>query len=157
MIYPELRGLTLTQPWATLVAKLQKGWETRSWSTRYRGLIAIHAAKGFPRRAQQMSQEEPCLTATNCPPEDFPRGSILCIVQIINCVPTEGVRVTPNEVAFGDFGPGRYAWQLKHLSSLQYPIPCKGMLGLWTIPSEVREALNPVLAAAVLAQQEAGT
>ena len=33
----EVKALTLTQPWATLVAIGAKRIETRSWSTRYRG------------------------------------------------------------------------------------------------------------------------
>lgn len=45
-----IRGLTLTQPWATLVALGEKHYETRSWDTGYRGLVAIHAAKKFPAR-----------------------------------------------------------------------------------------------------------
>ncbi len=47
----DIRGLTLTKPWATLVALGHKRIETRSWSTVYRGPIAIHAAKGLPRWA----------------------------------------------------------------------------------------------------------
>jgi hypothetical protein len=42
-----MKGLTLTQPWATLVAIGAKRIETRSWPTRYRGLLAIHAGAGL--------------------------------------------------------------------------------------------------------------
>lgn len=42
-----MKAITLTQPWATLVALGAKSFETRSWSTPYRGPIAIHAAKGL--------------------------------------------------------------------------------------------------------------
>lgn len=42
-----MKALTLTQPWATLVAIGAKRIETRSWSTTYRGPLAIHAAKGL--------------------------------------------------------------------------------------------------------------
>lgn len=49
-----IRGLSLTQPWATLVAIDAKKVETRSWGTRYRGRVAIHAAKGFPTYAQDI-------------------------------------------------------------------------------------------------------
>lgn len=41
----DMKILTLTQPWATLVAVGAKRIETRSWRTDYRGPIAIHAAK----------------------------------------------------------------------------------------------------------------
>lgn len=44
-----MKGLTLTQPWATLVARGCKRFETRSWSTTYRGEVAIHAAKALPK------------------------------------------------------------------------------------------------------------
>jgi hypothetical protein len=43
-----MRCLTLTQPWATLVAVGAKQVETRNWSTRYRGRLAIHS----PSRSQ---------------------------------------------------------------------------------------------------------
>lgn len=42
-----MKTITLTQPWATLVAIGAKKIETRSWATSYRGQLAIHAAKGF--------------------------------------------------------------------------------------------------------------
>ena len=138
----EVRGLTLTQPWATLVALGLKRYETRSWDTGYRGLVAIHAAKKFPRDAQRLSQAEPFLTATNRPPDEFPRGVILCIVRVLSSVPT--MNITPPEspeLDFGDFGPGRYAWVLKSVLLFGNPIPCRGMLGLWALPDEVRERI----------------
>ena len=46
-----MKALTLTQPWASLVACGAKTIETRSWRTPYRGPVAIHAAKGFPADA----------------------------------------------------------------------------------------------------------
>jgi activating signal cointegrator 1 len=39
-----MKVLTLHQPWASLVALGVKTIETRSWSTKYRGPLAIHAA-----------------------------------------------------------------------------------------------------------------
>lgn len=40
-----MKIITLWQPWASLIALNLKQYETRSWSTKYRGKIAIHAAK----------------------------------------------------------------------------------------------------------------
>ena len=40
-----MKALTVKQPWAHLIAAGAKRWETRSWSTNYRGLLAIHASK----------------------------------------------------------------------------------------------------------------
>lgn len=39
-----VKTLTLLQPWASLVACGAKKIETRSWATKYRGPLAIHAA-----------------------------------------------------------------------------------------------------------------
>jgi hypothetical protein len=56
---PSIRALTPTEPSAWLVALGFKGFETRSWQTVYRGPLAIHAAKSFPRWAQDHCYEEP--------------------------------------------------------------------------------------------------
>jgi hypothetical protein len=45
-----MKALTLHQPWASLIAVGAKRIETRSWSTRYRGRILIHAGAKSPRR-----------------------------------------------------------------------------------------------------------
>lgn len=41
----KIKALTLYQPWATLIAIGAKKIETRSWDTKYRGPLAIHASK----------------------------------------------------------------------------------------------------------------
>lgn len=43
-----MKALTLWQPWASLIALGVKTIETRSWSTSYRGPLAIHAAAKRP-------------------------------------------------------------------------------------------------------------
>jgi hypothetical protein len=40
-----MKAITLWQPWATLLAVGCKHMETRSWPTKYRGEILIHASK----------------------------------------------------------------------------------------------------------------
>ncbi len=40
-----MRCLSIHQPWASLIAIGAKRVETRHWETRYRGPVAIHAAK----------------------------------------------------------------------------------------------------------------
>lgn len=43
-----MKALTLHQPWASLVALGVKTIETRSWSTKYRGQLVIHAGRSLP-------------------------------------------------------------------------------------------------------------
>lgn len=40
-----MKAITIWQPWAMLIALLEKGNETRGWPTKHRGPLAIHAAK----------------------------------------------------------------------------------------------------------------
>lgn len=40
-----MKAITVLEPWASLIACGAKKIETRSWETKYRGNIAIHAAK----------------------------------------------------------------------------------------------------------------
>lgn len=91
-----MKALTLTQPWATLVAIGAKRIETRSWATKYRGPLAIHAAKSFPREARQLCTTDPFLHAllqsgsTNVDLHgnlsDLPLGCVIAICELTNCI-----------------------------------------------------------------------
>ena len=40
-----MKVLTIKQPWATLIMQGYKRFEFRSWQTKYRGDLLIHAGK----------------------------------------------------------------------------------------------------------------
>ena len=46
-----MRVLTIKQPWATLIMQGNKRFEFRSWQTKYRGDLLIHAGKGIDNEA----------------------------------------------------------------------------------------------------------
>jgi len=48
-----MKCLSLTQPWASLMALGAKQIETRSWKTDFRGPVAIHASLNFPAYARE--------------------------------------------------------------------------------------------------------
>lgn len=104
-----MKALSLTQPWASLVAIGAKKIETRSWPTLYRGPIAIHAAKGFSKSARKTCGENPfreVLEAAgykfkSSPREhwyhtpypytlvsELPLGAIVAVARLHACVPT---------------------------------------------------------------------
>lgn len=131
-----MKALTLTQPYATLVAIEAKRYETRSWSTRYRGPLAIHAAKGFPGWAKDVCFEEHYCTVLGSVrkgPETLPIGAVIATANLVAVHRVEDVRgsLSEKEKAFGDYSDGRFAWELANVALLAQPIPAKGMLGLW--------------------------
>jgi hypothetical protein len=135
-----MKALTLTQPWATLVAIGAKRIETRSWYTLYRGPLAIHAAKGMPDWAMDICQEEPFRTVLRaagifgvC---DLPRGAVLATCRLATVKQTDLLtsaiaRLPEQELVFGDFSTGRYGWILDSVQSLPQPIRATGAQRLW--------------------------
>ncbi len=146
-----MKALSFTQPYATLVAIGAKTIETRSWTTQYRGPLAIHAAKGFPNDAKELCFEEPFLStladAGIDRPGQLPLGAVLAIVQLIDCQRiTTANRPGEPEASFGDYTPGRYAWVFRRNGRrLPVPIPVKGALGLWEwyAPADVLAMVSP--------------
>ena len=48
-----MKAITIQQPWATLIAEGYKEYEFRTWKTKYRGDILIHAGKGIDKKAME--------------------------------------------------------------------------------------------------------
>lgn len=48
-----MKVITIKQPYASLIAEGLKRYEFRTWRTRYRGEILIHAGKGVDKEAMK--------------------------------------------------------------------------------------------------------
>lgn len=150
-----MKAITILQPWASLIACGAKKIETRSWATKYRGSIAIHAGKGmqfadlsardpfFPVlwNAEQIKMTHKQRVKT------LPYGKVIAIADLVDCVLMDafnfgtdgkvngvwlvnGDCIEGNELAFGNYEPGRYAWILDNVRRIE-PVPAKGMQRLW--------------------------
>lgn len=161
-----MKALTLTQPWATLVAIGAKRIETRSWRALYRGPLAIHASKAFPEEARELCWE-PAFRAAIEPTGDYidytrysdltpddmehyyamPRGVIVAVVDLVDCVPTTDLAVEEPERSFGNYEPGRWAWLLTNLRRMPdgKAIPARGFQHLWTPTPDVLRAIEAQL------------
>lgn len=147
-----MKAITLTQPWATLVAIGAKRLETRSWHTAYRGSLAIHAAKALPRQARDLALTEPfygALWRGGFPwgASELPFGCVIATCELFTCsrvtaerhwrafenYPDGGFWLPPDEpeLAFGDYRPGRWAWALTNIQMLPEPVPARGLQMLW--------------------------
>ena len=157
-----MKALTLTQPYASLVAILAKGIETRSWGTRYRGTLAIHAAKRFPPEARDLLGRDPFRSVLREAIADgrltlvdgeLPVGAIVAVARLVH-VQRFGadaygrVRLAARrgslaryEHCFGGFNEGRYGFHLAEVRRLRTAVPCRGALGLWDVPAALEVAL----------------
>lgn len=94
-----MRILSLWQPWASLIALGFKTIETRSWATKYRGLVAIHATIKLPmvwlpfKDRSFVEALEPIvgLNEMGVPNIDrLPVGAILAVANLVECLPIFG-------------------------------------------------------------------
>jgi activating signal cointegrator 1 len=155
-----MKAITIWQPWASLKACDAKQFETRGWATRYRGPIAIHAASLNPLKLSipldAICEMRKVLTEAGIlkPNQDFrylPLGAIIATGELVDCheIVLHGGRgihsgdpgwletdrgiyePTDQELLFGDWTPGRYAWEITNVKMLPEPIPAKGKQRLW--------------------------
>lgn len=119
-----LKALSITEPYATLIAEGQKLIETRPWRTHYRGRILIHAsATRIPKAWRHLI---PRISNVHS-------GYVVAMADLVDCVEMtdEFIQTIPAaEREVGFYSPGRYAWILDNVEPVE-PFPAKGHLGLW--------------------------
>lgn len=141
-----MKAITIHEPFASLIAHGYKGFETRSWATKHRGQLAIHAGKKIDNDAVMMlAKDYPEIWHKISP---LPTGCIVAIANLTECWAVgedyqSGSTVLFNgengatkdiglkEYKFGDYSFGRCAWELDDVKILDKPIPAKGQQGLW--------------------------
>lgn len=137
-----MKAITIKQPWASLIALGEKRFETRSWQTKHRGALAIHAGKTVDKEACEDSWIRGVLAEHGIVSwKQLPTGVVLAMVDLVDChkvglrvgsvVCTSGPMIQGLEYEFGDYTEGRYAWELTNLKVLPEPIIAKGQLSLW--------------------------
>ncbi len=136
-----MKAISLLQPWASLIVIGAKTIETRSWGTKYRGPILIHASQG---KAGSIFAAEPPFKKYIPDFKKLPFGAIVGQAIITNVLRVENLdmtdeiinRLTMEEKAFGDYSIGRYAWILEESMQFDKPIAAKGTLSIWEYPDE---------------------
>ena len=121
------------QPWASLIADGRKRYETRHWATKYRGPLAIHAAKRIDGDACKMFGYSSHI---------IPVGAVVCVVELTDCMlmTADLVNLISNqdesEYVAGNWAVGRYAWQLLNPIKLDPPAPAIGRQGIFDWPQQ---------------------
>lgn len=133
-----MKVLSLTEPYATLIARGVKKIETRSWKTNYRGKLFIHASSTKMSKKSKDDKELMALVSD----EILNYGKIVCSCDLVDCVEmTEEfinkVKENHNEYISGEYSVGRYAWILDNVRILSDKKEVKGHLGIWNCDIEL--------------------
>jgi len=137
-----MKAISLWQPYSSLMAMGLKKIETRSWSTKYRGPLLIHAAMRKPRLYEQRYI---AIVLNKFGRVDFPigylhYGAILCKVDLIDCKKMTWGNIphhTELEYNLGNYDYGRFMWITNNLKTFANPIPWKGSQGFFNVPEEI--------------------
>lgn len=151
-----MKALTLWPEWAWAICHLGKNVENRSWVIPP-GLYALHAGKRFGGRGQhprdkqyaadvlfhnarsESLTEEQTDRLYKLKPDAIPFGSIVGVIRVTGHTPSNDI---PEHLAWHD--GYSIANHLELVHALPTPIPCKGALGLWTVPDNIQHTLETV-------------
>jgi activating signal cointegrator 1 len=144
-----VKAISLWQPWATFVALGLKKFETRSWSTPYRGPLLIHAAKrpmtGIEKELVHYLKDEYGDLCACLNDAEFPLGALVASCQVFHCLESgkdfDPLEVDPLEYDLGNYEQGRFAWKLLNIKAIK-PIPFKGSQGFFYVPDNLLEAVS---------------
>ena len=92
-----MKALTVCQPYAHLIAIGEKRVENRTWSTRYRGPILIHAGKS----RNYMGPDDESLYP------DMAFGAFVAVSSLVACMPYRNI------ISFARRNP-QYQWLSDH-------------------------------------------
>ncbi len=121
-----MKVISIKQPWASLIIYGYKSFEFRSWQTKYRGDLLIHASKTFDNLAKDKFKEYDI---------PFETGKIIGKVTLDDCILVtsafEKELIAKDQKVYGQSsGRTGYAWKVTNPTKIE-PIPINGKLNLW--------------------------
>lgn len=122
-----MKALSFRQPWAELVLQGRKTMDLRTYSTRYRGQIAIHAS-------QQV--EHDAALDRDLDPEKLLTGGIVGTVELVEVIPLDEETYEAHRtehLAGRHFRPGMFGWVLANPARLPNMVPAPGRTNLFNI------------------------
>jgi hypothetical protein len=137
IIKSPIRALTIRQPWAELILRGRKPYELRSWKTKYRGPLAIHAAA-------KIDADEARELGLN--PEKLTSSAFVGFVVLADVRPytREDARLLKEKRAGFGWFPGNFSWVPRKPRCIP-PIYAKGRLGLYKVPKAVEKKVSRLL------------
>ncbi len=82
-----MKAISIRQPWAWLIVNGHKDIENRSWRTKYRGQVLVHASQGVKRSDYDAAYALACRLGIKLPHRsEFETGGIVGLTTITDCV-----------------------------------------------------------------------
>lgn len=129
-----MKAITIWQPYSAAIKLGLKHYETRSWPTKHRGQIVIHASVKKP-----IAREKYLIEKYKIPENELEYGVPILICEIVDCIQITKdfiSKQSKTEIEFGNWQVGNYAWKLKVVKKLNGYSKVKGQQGLWNIELE---------------------
>ncbi len=125
-----MKVLTIKQPWATLILQQDKRFEFRTWKTKYRGELLIHAGKSV--------EKETVKRLAKYLPKELPVGKIIGKVNIVDCIQVDeefnkALKEENKDIYFSNSYVSNYAWKIEDVEVFdeENHISVNGKLSLW--------------------------
>ena len=123
-----MKVLTIKQPFASLISEGYKIYEFRSWKTKYRGELLIHAGLGVDKEAMKRFEY------LNL---DYPKGKIIAKCNLTDCLLVDDklkkeLKELDPIVYKGaiNYTEEEYGFKLENIKKIS-PIEAKGKLSFW--------------------------
>jgi hypothetical protein len=124
-----MKVITIKQPFASLIAAGIKEYEFRTWKTKYRGGILIHAGRGIDKKAMKKFEFYNL---------DYPSGCIIAKAKLTDCIKIGSkereMLQKKNPAVYSSIvkysGWDGYGFKLENIEKIP-PVYIKGNLGLW--------------------------
>lgn len=124
-----MKVITIKQPFASLIAEGFKEYEFRTWKTKYRGEILIHAGKGIDKKAMEKFKDFNL---------DYPSGCIIAKANLTDCIYIDNdarkMLKEKNEKVYNSIIKNTdwngYGFKLENIEKIDH-ISINGKLSLW--------------------------
>lgn len=147
-----MKAISIHQPWAHAILHLGKCVENRTWPTRHRGPLLIHASKSRASYDAQAERDWKRLYGVELPPwEGLVTGALVGVVELVACLPlatwkawrANGCDVATHDAAMlSPWACGPWCWVLAEPRVLDKPVPWKGQQNLFEVETEKMPGLR---------------
>lgn len=136
-----MKAITICNPYPEMILNLEKPIENRSRHWSHRGQLFIHAGKSKAWMGDDDRKRFPNLSW----------GAIVGVMNVVACLELDSPKQWPSEYAYlrdHKHASGPWCLILTDVKRFEFPIECRGALGIWTVPpvleTLIREQMGQV-------------